>query len=155
MVRFPLMKISPILFAASCLALLAACASPIAQRIEKHPEVFNALDEHQKELVKQGYIEDGMQKDAVWLAWGRADRGMVGQRDGKPFERWSYTGYEPVHGSMFGLGVGGGYWTHGPVLGTGFFYDPSYTASQWVNVPYEAKRVEFISGRVSSWRVTR
>ena len=95
-----------------------------------------------------------MGKDAVFLAWGRADRVSSGTHEGKPLERWSYKGYEAVHGGYFGFGIGGGFAGPRPYLGGGYGYDTFYQPT--VNyVPYEARRVDFTNGRVIGWVVAQ
>lgn len=134
--------------------LLAGCAASIVQRIEKNPAIFNSLSDSQKALVQQGRIEEGMGKDAVWLAWGPADRTATGTHAGLLYERWSYTGYEPVYGAPFSFG--GGYWGGRPYIGAGYFNDPYFFPAPMMNfVPYEARRVEFKGGKVSGWMAAR
>ena len=142
---------------ALCALLLASCTSTVARRIEKNPEVFNALSDRQKALVQRGRIDEGMGKDAVWLAWGSANRIATGSHEGRTYERWSYTGYEPVFGTTIGFGVGGGYWGRAaPFIGDGCFADSYYYQEPTLSyVPYEARRVEFTAGRVSAWMAGR
>lgn len=128
--------------------LLASCASPIARRIEKNPEIYNRLSESQKTLVQHGQIEEGMSKDAVRISWGNPARISNGSKQGKSYEQWSYAGYAPVYNTGIGFGYSHGY---------GRRCDPAYYyADPFVNyVPYEARRVEFLDGRVTAWTATR
>lgn len=124
--------------------LLASCASPIARRIEKNPEIYNRLSESQKALVQRGQIDEGMSTDAVRLSWGSPSRISNGSKLGKKYEQWSYAGYEPVYNTSIGIGYSNG---RG---------DPYYYADPFVNyVPYEARRVEFLNDRVSAWTAAR
>ena len=142
--------------AALCACLLASCTAPVARRIEKNPALFNSLNDRQKALVQRGGIEEGMGKDAVWLAWGPANRIATGSREGRAFERWSYTGIDPVFGTPIGFGAGGGYWGSGPFVGSGYYGNPYYFQQpNLVYVPYEARRVEFTGGKVTSWAAGR
>ncbi len=137
------MKFSLPFLLAACL-MLASCVSPTQRRIEKNPDLYNALNEHQKELVQHGAIEEGMSKEAVFLAWGKPDRGSRGSKLGKAYERWSYAGYEPAYMSPYGPAYG---WASGP-----WVYDPYFYPGPPVTmVPYEARWVEFLNNRVSGW----
>lgn len=139
------MNLSPLPAALACCLVLAGCVSPVERRIEKNPALFQALSARHQALVRQGRVEEGMTAPAVWLAWGRPDRVAAGSRQGRAFERWSYTGYEPVHTSAFGFGFAGG-----------CYYDSWFYAEPMVQyIPYEARRVEFSGGKVSAWAAGR
>lgn len=139
---------------ALCALLLASCTSTVARRIEKNPGLFNALSDRQKALVQLGRIDEGMGKDAVWLAWGNATRIATGSHEGRTYERWSYTGYEPVLGT--GMRYSGVNWSNGPFLGYGSFVESYAYPDPLLNyVPYEARRVEFMAGKVSAWAAGR
>ena len=128
--------------------LMASCASPIQHRIEKNPQLFNSLSEHQKALVQQGAVEEGMSKEAVFLAWGRPDRASQGGKLGKAYERWSYAAYDPVFWGPYGPGYG---WGGGP-----WMYDPYFYPSANVSyVPYEQRWAEFLNNRVAAWSVVK
>lgn len=127
--------------------LLASCTSPIVKRIEHNPEIYAALSEPHKAMVARGEISEGMTKQAVFIAWGRPDRGSKGSQNGKAYERWSYSGYEAIHGTSVGFGPsysGCGYYD------TGFYYAPTVTY-----LPYEARRVEFLNSKVKAWSTAR
>ncbi len=145
------MKLPSTLLAGAAALLMASCASPIAKRIERNPEIYNALSTRHKEMVVQGRIEEGMSKKAVFLAWGRPDRAARGTRNGKEYERWSYTGYDTAYSSV---GFGPGYWGHG--WGGCYPYDGYFAYEPLVTyVPYEAARVEFLNGTVFAWQASR
>lgn len=135
-----------LLLSASAL-LLASCTSPIVKRIEHNPAIYAALSEPHKAMVSRGEITEGMSKQAVFIAWGRPDRGSKGSQNGKAYERWSYSGYEAVHGTSLGMGMG--YWGYG-CYDPGFYYAPTVTY-----LPYEARRVEFLNNKVTAWSTTR
>lgn len=135
-----------LLLSASAL-LLASCTSPIVKRIEHNPAIYAALSESHKAMVARGEITEGMSKQAVFIAWGRPDRGSKGSQNGKVYERWSYAGYEAVHGSRMGFGPA--YWGCG-YYETGFYYEPTVTY-----LPYEARRVEFLNNKVTAWSTER
>lgn len=145
------MKKFPVIFALAALGLLASCTAPVQKRIERNPQIYSALSERHKAMVAQRKIEEGMSKGAVFIAWGRADRVGRGSKNGKQYERWSYTGTDtvPAYGGGFGYGYAPGFWGHRYIYDPLFYYDP------FIEVPYEAGRVEFLNGKVSSWSVTK
>jgi len=140
------------------MTLLASCTSPIVKRIERNPEIYNALSDKHKSLVQSGQVTEGMTKQAVFLSWGKPDRAAKGAQKGKTYERWSYTRYESVPAMSPGIGYGGAYgyghgWGHGYGYG---YYDPVVFYEPLVAyLPYEGKRVEFLNGRVAAWSVAR
>ena len=142
--------------------LLASCASPIERRIETNPKLYQALPPAQQQKVQQGEIAEGMSKQAVFLAWGRPDRAAKGSKNGKTYERWSYTGYSPTTVGYGGVGYGYGGWGYGGGFGWGGYYrpygyyDPIYFYEPAIDlVPYEARRVEFQNNRVTEYSRTR
>jgi hypothetical protein len=137
------------LFLVALALTMASCTSPIVKRIERNPEIYNSLSTRHKEMVTLGQIEEGMSKKAVFLAWGRPDRAAQGSERGKAYERWSYAGYDPVYTMGFGPGYWGGGWS-GHYYDRAFFYEPMMTY-----VPYEAAKVEFLNGTVTSWAKSR
>lgn len=148
-----LMKCLPLLLAATAM-LLASCTSPIVRRIERNPDIYNALSAHHKALVQQGRIEEGMTKKAVFIAWGRPDRAAQGSKSGKSYEKWSYAGYDPVYTT--GLSYRGGYRGYGPYGGGYHIYEPYFFYEPMMTyVPYEARRVEFLNGVVTAWSASR
>ncbi|MEY4484926.1 MAG: hypothetical protein RL693_2378, partial [Verrucomicrobiota bacterium] len=131
-------------FSLSAIALLlVSCTSPIVKRIEHNPQIYAALSDQHKSMVSRGEISEGMTKQAVFIAWGRPDRGSKGSQNGKAYERWSYSGYEAVQGTSMGVGMG--YWGYG-YYEPGFYYAPTVTY-----LPYEARRVEFLNNKVTAW----
>lgn len=131
--------------------MLASCASPIAKRIEHNPQIFNSLPETHKRLAATGQIIEGMSKEGVFIAWGHPNRKSGGSSNGKKIERWSYAGYDAVHGTALGVGYGHGHWGHPYCydFGVGYYYQPTVTY-----IPYERRWVEFTNNRVSAWSVT-
>ncbi|OAI57003.1 hypothetical protein AYO49_00355 [Verrucomicrobiaceae bacterium SCGC AG-212-N21] len=131
--------------------LMVSCTSPIVKRIERNPDIYNALSTRHKELVAQGKVEEGMSKKAVFLAWGRPDRAAQGSKGGKAYERWSYAGYDPVYSVGYGPGAWGGGWGYR----SGYYYTPFYYEPMMTYVPYEAAKVEFLNGTVTAWAKSR
>ena len=143
------MKAIPALLSAAAMLMLASCVSPIAKRIERNPDIYNNLSARHKTMVTQGQIEEGMSKQAVFIAWGRPDRAAKGSRSGRSFEQWSYVAYETVPAMSVGPGFGywGGYGAHRFSYDPVFFYEPAFTY-----LPYESARVEFSNAKVTAWK---
>jgi hypothetical protein len=151
------MKTLPILCSVAAL-LLVSCAAPIQRRIEKNPKIYSSLTDHQKSLVQHGEIEEGMTKEAVFLSWGSPDRVSSGSRQGKAYERWSYAGYNAVHRTQIGFGVGYAGVGYSGYRGRHSYAhaDPFlYTAPSIDYVPFEAAKAEFINGKVTAWSVAQ
>src|SRR6266513_1047083 len=72
--------------------ILTSCSTP-QTRISEHPELYQSLSHRDQSLVGQGQVRIGMSRTAVWLAWGSADRKIVGNMGGGPTETWIYTYY--------------------------------------------------------------
>jgi len=154
-----MMKALPTLALAACALFMASCTSPIVKRIEHNQDLYNALSSRHKDLVQRGEIEEGMSKQAVYIAWGRPNRVSKGTEKGKTFERWSFTRYETVPTHSAGIGYGGAYGGYGgyygPYGGAGFYdpviaYEPFFTY-----VKYEDKKAVFLNNRVSAWSVVQ
>ncbi len=108
-------------------AFLTSC-STTETRISKHPEIYQNLSARDQALVSQGQIRAGMSANAVWLAWGSADRKVVGSMHGRATETWVYVNYATA-----------------PYYGPYYSYIPP-------SIPYPAKIVSFVSGRVVSFQ---
>lgn len=134
---------------------LSSCTSPLEGRITKNPQLFEKLSPSDRSLVRRGEIREGMTKEAVFLAWGRADYVSTGKDHGVSVEKWGYTGSHPVYTNSITVGIGPGYYRgrrgyygYGyaglwdPYWG-GYGYGPSIEY-----VPYQAASVEFRAGRV-------
>ncbi len=148
-------------------AFLTSC-STTETRISKHPEIYQNLSPRDQALVSQGQIRAGMSANAVWLAWGSADRKVVGSMHGRATETWVYVNYAtapyygpgPYYGQGYGfgftsLGFVGSHHRHGGRTFVFFgdpFYDPFYYSYIPPSIPYPAKIVSFVSGRVVSFQ---
>lgn len=121
---------------------LSSCQTPTPEsRIAENPAIFATLTPEQQALVRQGKICEGMDTQAVFLAWGMPDNPpTVGQRNGKSTLRWVYFGYEPV--TVFNSNPYP-YW--GPY---GYYGAP---ATSTAFVPKEVAYVEFVDGKVTAW----
>lgn len=132
--------ICAVLACVAALGLGSCQSSTPAARIEANPALFQSLPAEHQQLVQQGKICSGMNKDAVMLAWGNPGGGtMVGQRDGKNVETWRYTQLVPVYTPHFYPYWG--YRWYGP-----YYYD------DWTYVPRTAAEVTFLNGKVTGWQ---
>lgn len=142
--------IRSLLVAAVCVSISCTASTP-QTRIDKNPQLFQALTPAQQDLVSHGRIERGLPMDGVFLAWGRPDRAVEWDRSGSRLERWTYLGMRPVHSYSIGWGIspGWGGW-HGwdPYYDSYLFGGPSV---EWV--PYPVSRVDFRHGKVTDWEV--
>lgn len=139
-----------LLWALGAALALASCVSTPAARIEQRPHLFESLSSRHQELVRQGKIDRGMSKDAVWLAWGSPDRKYDGLTTGKYTERWDYISSEPTFTTSLGFGYTrfGGY----PFRGYGYGLN---MGPELVYVPYRSGTVVFANQKVDTWERIR
>ncbi len=142
--------------------LLSQCANSTPQkRIARNPQLFNQLSSKDRELVSGGVIREGMNRDAVFLAWGRPDSVSAGRSGGREVEGWRYIGQRPVRTMNMNMGFGWGGWG-GPGLGWGGCGPYGWAGGPFwgggptvVYVPYTSGVVEFKNGRVTKWVTTQ
>lgn len=136
---------SVLLSGLAALALVACQTATPAARIEANPVMFRSLNAEQQLMVQQGRICKGMTKDAVFLAWGKpASAPMVGEKDGKRYERWVYT----VSRAVPVDGFWGGCWGYDPWCRHGW---GPYGGMNIAYVPEDVASVTFENGRVTEW----
>jgi hypothetical protein len=149
-------------------ALVLASCSTTETRISGHPEIYQSLSPSDQVLVSQGQIRDGMSPNAVWLAWGSADRKIMGNMRGRSTETWVYLHYEtysypypyPFYGPGYGFGlitleVAGRHHHHNGRSFVFFgnpLYDPFFYSYIPPSIPYPYKVVTFAGGRVVSFQ---
>lgn len=129
------------------LALLVASCTPVtpATRIAENPVMFKSLPPRQQVLVQQGRICEGMNRDAVFLAWGSPGTSpLVGSQDGKMYERWVYQTLRPV--MVMQSGWSSPYWGYPGWCGPYPYPDTGYAY-----VPEQSATVTFENGKVVSW----
>lgn len=73
------------------------CSTP-ATRIKNNPEVFASYTADQQDLIKQGKIAIGFDRDAVRLALGEPDRVRSRTTADGTGQVWSYVTYETPDG---------------------------------------------------------
>lgn len=116
-------------------------------RIKERPEAFAQLPEKQKALVQQGEIAEGMNKDAVYIAWGQPDNVGRGRERGKAIEEWIYEGVRTEYVSSY-RPVPVIYGSRGRYYRTwDYAFDPVLVSYQY---PY--KTVLFENGKAVGWR---
>ncbi|HEY1080702.1 MAG TPA: hypothetical protein VGE29_00480 [Prosthecobacter sp.] len=143
------------LMCAAVAVVLTSCASPVERRIASNPEIYSKLSDSDKVLVNQGRIREGLNKEGVFLAWGRPDHVAEGVQKGVKTEKWTYVGSQPVYTQSYGFGWGPGWgWGGGYGYGRGWGYygawDPYWGGfgPSVTYVPYKAASVSFRSNRV-------
>lgn len=155
------MKKIALTLAAAVAVMLSSCVSNTPQtRIERNPQLFNALSAKDRQLVSQGLIREGLTKDGVFLAWGAPDTTSVGRKGGREIEEWTYLGHRAVRTMNMNVGMGWGfpYGGCGP-WGWGGYGPWGWGGPGWgtdvIYVPYTAGVVTFRSGRVTEWQAAR
>lgn len=124
------------------LALFTGACSTIESRINENPTAFYRLSPEDQQLVLQGRISEGFDRDAVYIAWGRPDEVTQGQRQGKMTESWIYLTSETevipdyIYVTRFD---GRRSWVER-------VYDPIYIENR-----YPFRSAHFVNGVVASW----
>ncbi len=135
---------------------LGSCASSEThrqRRIEANADAFESLSEKDKQLVAEGRIEEGMSKEAVFIAWGRPDDKRRGSQQSVPYETWTYAVNQPYTNTHIGLGYGYGY-GHYPYGRYRHYHDPYFGFYPSMGVTYRrinVGKVEFLNDKVISW----
>lgn len=123
---------------------LSNCANnPRQKRISENQDIYTKLSRDQQALVQQGQIKEGMDKKAVYLAWGDPSRSSKGAENGMSFEKWYYYLYSPTYSAGFYGGHG-----HRGYYGTSIRRSNDYSSE------LEAQ-VEFRKGIVHNWENAR
>lgn len=117
------MTLRPLYLAAAAgVALFAAgCSTTPETRIRDNPEAFTRLSPEDQELVRQGKVAIGFDKETVQLAVGEPDRIWSRVDTEGATEAWSYTTYETMGGYPLYRGFYHRYHRYYPG-----WYDPFY-----------------------------
>jgi outer membrane protein assembly factor BamE (lipoprotein component of BamABCDE complex) len=93
--RFSMKTSKSLLLVAALLAALAfaGCTTP-ESRIRRNPEAFARLSPPQQELIRQGQISLGFDREMVRLALGEPDRVTIHTDARGTNEIWRYVEYE-------------------------------------------------------------
>jgi hypothetical protein len=76
---------------------ISSCVHPLEKRIANNLKIYQSLSASDQLLVHQGRIREGMTKEGVFLAMGRADQVAFGVQKGSRIEKWNYLGSQPVY----------------------------------------------------------
>ena len=149
---------------ACCLLIgaLAGCATP-ARRATQNPAAFHKLSPSDQRLVLKGKIRPGLDRDAVFIAWGAPDWKLEGGKGNEECESWIYyrelTTYLPISSYGTQLGVDFleprfelGLSAYGPDApgSDGSLYSPHVMISD-----VRLKRADFRDGRLHNYSVRR
>jgi hypothetical protein len=133
------------ILAASVCAGLLGCGTP-RHRADKYPALYTSLPADVQANVRQGRIDLGYPKDAVFIALGKPDREYLRVTDAGMTELWSYVdaiSYPDRKRVRANVRVRDGQGRY-----------RTASDSVWVEVQnereYERLRVEFKEGRVSA-----
>lgn len=153
-------------FVTSASAVLLTSCSTTETRIADHPDLYQRLSPRDQQLVREGRIREGMSQDGVWLAWGTPNQKGSGFARGRALETWIYNEYVYSHATYaypYGpFGYGGYYggaaafhYYHNRRYGLigDPFYNPFYFSYIQPSIPYPAKTVTFVGGRVVSLQI--
>ncbi|MBV9657141.1 MAG: hypothetical protein JO295_03420 [Verrucomicrobia bacterium] len=156
----------PLFLCAVCALLLSACANTQQSRAKDRPAAFKRLSPGDQQLVLNGQLRDGLDKDAVYIAWGAPDRVFEGRHSGHPFESWVYLTQRTAvvntgpfyYGPYLGLYPGVGY-VRGGRRGFAYFggyYDPAFLyGPQFATTLVPYKKAVFVDGRLQTFEVLR
>ena len=70
--------------------MMLGCATTPESRIAEHQKMFKALPEEVQEMVADGEVAVGFNRDMVYLALGTADQVATEQTENGPAEVWTY-----------------------------------------------------------------
>jgi len=131
-------------------AFVVSCASNPTSRIQKNPDKFASLSPSDQQLVQRGEIDEGMSKDAVFLAYGKPDVVKQTLNNGLKLEEWGYYSLEPVyrHRLSIGIGIGNGYGYYGRRNRSNVWYGPSIDY-----VPRVSAVIQFQDDYVHGYRI--
>jgi hypothetical protein len=133
------------------LAFAGCQSSGVAQRKAQRLEAYRSLDEATRRLVDKGKVQNGMDTNAVFIAWGQpTDAFAVDLPGGGQRTIWNYEekwAYEFRQGAASESDT---------VTSTRFGVQRSENTSQtrrWrVPITYVAKSVTFADGRAMDWK---
>lgn len=153
-----MIKRSQLLLLSCLVTLLANCASSTTlreRRLTENAEIYEGLSQSDRTLIDQGQIREGMDKQAVFLSWGRPDDIREGSRSGVPYETWLYTSNRAHTQSYLSMGYGFGH----PYYGYGGrYYGRSHLGFHpgvaTTYRPVKIGSVELLNDKVVSWEAS-
>ncbi|MFO1497161.1 MAG: hypothetical protein U1G07_01975 [Verrucomicrobiota bacterium] len=121
------------------LILVAGC-STATKRERERVEAFEAMPPAAQALVARGHIENGMDTNAVYIAWGQPSTVVENAAAAAPQTTWVYQGNRVRHLPSWSYRPNYlGYWTLEP---TTLHFPEAYVKA----------KVVFQSGRVVEWQ---
>jgi len=145
------MKKSLYIIALSMTALILNSCSTMTptDRIAENPHLYQTVPENERALVQSGEIRNGMNKNAVFLAWGAPNSPHVtGQNKTHSFVKWNYLRQTPI------VNYNSAPYYYMDPYHHNRDYNNSYNIFMNNNISYIDKiyaSVTFINGKVSSW----
>ena len=94
--------------------VLAGCSTP-ETRINKNPAAYERLTSEQQQLVRDGRVAIGFDRETVKLALGDPDRIWKRTDKSGESEAWTYTAYETSTGAPLYRGYWHRYYAHSPM----------------------------------------
>jgi len=92
-----------------------------------------------------------MDKEAVFLAWGKPASASQGENSKGKFERWHYTSLEPVYSNHFYGSFGRRYYRHRGHYRSRYGFYPGYSTNvHYIQRP--SAKVDFRNNRVTDWQ---
>jgi hypothetical protein len=119
-------------------------------RIRRHPEIFARLSPPQQELVRQGQIGIGFDREMVRLALGEPDRVTIRTDPRGTNEIWRYVEYDLPDDLWLYDGPWGYSWHR-----WGWPYPYYYYGASYRGRPHDLMRVTFREGKVVSFEQSR
>ena len=150
---------------AATILLAAGCETPHT-RARLHPGAFAKLSATDRSLALAGKVRDGMNTDAVYMAWGEPDEKRAATGGKEPAESWLYHrqitvqaplgsfDQWPAGSSVFGatvpLAANAGFGFGGVGNEGGLLYQPHLQIADTT-----VKEADFRAGRLERHRVFR
>ena len=150
------MNRSPALLAVAALSLLpllAGCSATPTARAREKAAAFGQLSPEDQRLVLSGKVRPGLDRTAVYIAWGAPSQDEGANPAAGPWDAWLYTRtFYGVDAGYFGARRG---WVYSPKAGRYFYIsDDFYESPVYIkpfgkpstDVPY--RRAWFDHGRL-------
>jgi len=121
--------------------VVAGCqSSGVGQRKAERKAAYLSLSAESRRLVDKGRIQDGMDTNAVFIAWGRPTAALhfdvpAGKQEVWTYERnWTFVKTERVQSSVYPGRI------------------RYKTVTQRIPTTYAARSVVFVGGKVVQWK---
>jgi len=130
------------LFVGTLAVAMAGCqSSGVGQRKAERKAAYDSLSAGSRKLVDKGRIQDGIDTNAVYIAWGRPTAVLyfdipAGKQEVWTYERkWTFVKTERIGSDV------------------DYYGRPRYkTVTQRIPTTYAARSVVFIGGKVVKWK---